>query len=79
MGVAILATVLIDRTHAHTSGADASQAAQDHATLLGFHDAFLAAAVIALIGMFFAFRIRDEDAAPTMRSRRAAVVKEEPA
>jgi EmrB/QacA subfamily drug resistance transporter len=80
-GVAILATVLIDRTQAHTSVADASQAAQDHATLLGFHDAFLAAAFIALIGMFFAFRIRDEDAAPTMRARvqRVPVNTEEPA
>jgi hypothetical protein len=72
--------VLIARTKAHTDVAAATKAAQDHASLLGFHDAFLAAAVIAVIGVLFALRIRDEDAAPTMHARRIDVVVEpEPA
>lgn len=73
VGVALLATVLIDRTAAHlgsVSAAAASEAAR-HATLLGFHDAFLAATILGALGFISAFLIRDEDAAETLhRSRR---------
>ncbi len=81
-GVAVLATVLIQRTGQYVSNATAGTAvlrgAPDlaHARLLGFHDAFLAAAIVGLIGVGFAFMIRDEDAAATMRQRAAAAPEE---
>src|SRR6185295_494092 len=82
VGVAILATVLIQRMHAHVASAMADlarlgpaaaapgvrQAAQGHAALLAFHDAFVAAIVVALIGFLAAFLIRDEDAEASMRA-----------
>lgn len=72
-GVAVLATVLIGRTTQYVAHAAAGTAALQrapavaHARLLGFHDAFLAAVIVGLIGVAFAFMIRDEDAAATMR------------
>jgi MFS family permease len=65
VGVALLATVLIERTHAHTA-IGASAEAVSHASLLGYHDAFFASAILALIGLVFTLIIRDEDAAATM-------------
>jgi hypothetical protein len=68
VGVAVLATVLLSRTTAHLSAAgQAGAAAAPHAALLGFHDAFLAATLLSLIGVAFAFLIHDEDAAVTLR------------
>ena len=68
LGVAILATILASRTTAHLSGVSqaAGQAAQQHAQLLAFHDAFFAAALLGLVGLAFAFLIRDQDAAATL-------------
>jgi len=72
LSVAVLITVLTSRTQTHveaavrTAGA-ASRAATQHGTLLGFHDAFAVSALLALIGIGVALRIRDEDAAATMR------------
>ena len=72
VGVAILATVLIEqvKSHVHDAMAAAVPAADGAAaregTLLGFHDAFLAAVIVGVIGTFFAFLIHDEDAAETM-------------
>ncbi len=74
VGVALMATVLVDRIQSHVAsalqgvtGQAAIQAATAHAALLGYHDAFLATALLALIGVGVAFLIRDEDAAPSMR------------
>ena len=64
-GVAVLATVLVERTTAHLNGAT-SAAAQAQGSLMAFHDAFLIAAVISAVGVAFAFLIHDEDAAVSM-------------
>lgn len=71
VGVAALATVLIDRTAAHIGdlGAAVTTEAARHATLLGFHDAFLVATIMGALGFFSAFLIRDEDAAATLHGR----------
>ncbi|HEX2037680.1 MAG TPA: MDR family MFS transporter [Chloroflexota bacterium] len=66
VGVAMLATVLTERTAAHLAGAPAA------AALLGFHDAFAAAMVFGLLGFCFALGIRDQDAAASMPPARAA-------
>jgi EmrB/QacA subfamily drug resistance transporter len=76
-GVAILATVLVDRTKTYVTDAMANpgsnpQAALQQAGLDGFHDAFFAAVVIAAIGCAAAFLIHDEDAAPSMVSTEQA-------
>jgi EmrB/QacA subfamily drug resistance transporter len=66
VGVAVLATVLVERT-----------AAQRHGALLAFHDAFLAASALALVGIAFAFLIHDEDAAASMRRVAPATAESE--
>jgi EmrB/QacA subfamily drug resistance transporter len=75
-GVAILATVLADRTSSHVSaalaqlGANADAAARNlaiqQATVDAFHDAFLAATIFGLIAFAASFLIHDEDAAASM-------------
>jgi EmrB/QacA subfamily drug resistance transporter len=78
-GVAILATVLIERTQHYVAGAVAVAARTQQrpslaqAQLLGFHDAFFAATILGVIGVAFAFLIHDEDAAATMRQGAPAV------
>ncbi|HEX7103590.1 MAG TPA: MDR family MFS transporter [Nitrolancea sp.] len=74
VGVAVMATVLVDRVQSHittavqgVTGQAAIQAATQHATLMGYHDAFLASALVALLGIGAAFLIRDSDAAASMR------------
>jgi EmrB/QacA subfamily drug resistance transporter len=72
VGVALLATVLVQRTKDHLSSALAAaggspQSAVAHATLSAFHDAFFVATILALFGVASAFLIRDEDAAASMR------------
>ena len=66
LGVATLATIWISRTNALTSGL-VTESELTAARLAGFHDAFLAAAVIAVIGALSALLIRDSDAASTIR------------
>jgi EmrB/QacA subfamily drug resistance transporter len=73
VSVAIIATILASRTKAHISDARAgmtdqaqAQAAARHGALLGFHDAFIGASILILIGVVCAFLIHDEDAAATM-------------
>lgn len=72
IGVAILATVLTDRTNSHVAdqlsrATTATQAAAaQHGAMLGFQDAYLAAGIIAAIGFLCAFLIRDKDAAASM-------------
>lgn len=74
VGVAVMATVLVDRIQSHVTtalqgvtGQAAIRQATQHAALLGYHDAFLATACLALVGVAVAFLIRDEDAAASMR------------
>jgi MFS family permease len=66
VGVAVLTTVLLEQTAAYVvgvTGADATAQAQ----LLAFHDAFAASIVFGLVGIFFALRIHDQDAAASMQ------------
>lgn len=67
-GVAILATILVERSHALVDTAPDPAAALDGATR-AFHDAVFGSIVLAAIGVVAALFIRDEDAAPTMRPR----------
>lgn len=71
IGVAVLATVLADRTATHI--ASAGETAGRHAALLGFHDAYFAAVVLAIVGVAFAFMIHDEDAVASMAPQPSAV------
>jgi EmrB/QacA subfamily drug resistance transporter len=74
-GVAILATVLTDRTQHYVEGVmaraenlapDQLQHAIKQAHLDGFHDAFFVGAVFAVIGLAACFLVHDEDAAASM-------------
>ena len=73
VGVALLATVLIQRTTAHVSdavqaaGPAAAEAAAAHGSLLAFHDAFFAVTLIGLVGLASTLLIRDADAAASMQ------------
>jgi MFS family permease len=66
LGVGALATIWISRTNALSAGAT-SEAAVTAARLAGFHDVFLAAAIVAVLGAVSALLIRDSDAASTIR------------
>lgn len=66
-GVAVLATVLVERTKtAAASMGPTSAVGLRQAALRGYHDAFLAAVLIAVIGVAAACLIRDEDAAASL-------------
>jgi MFS family permease len=79
LGVATLATIWLSRTNALTSGLVTASELTD-ARLAGFHDAFLAAAIIAVIGALSALLIRDSDAASTIRrpGSAASLARSEP-
>jgi MFS family permease len=68
VGVAALATVLIDRTasHLHAVGVAAGSEAARQASMSGFHDAFLAATVLGVCGFLCAFLINDKDVEHTL-------------
>jgi EmrB/QacA subfamily drug resistance transporter len=75
IGVAILATVLTDRTHSRVSDAIGKLTTNDpaaianatrHAGLGAFHDGYIAAMIISVIAFFATFLIHDEDAAAAM-------------
>ncbi|MEO8540838.1 MAG: MDR family MFS transporter [bacterium] len=73
LGVAISATVLSNRIDAH-GGVPAAhlrglpQSVQD-GTLLAYHDAFLVAAALTVLGILMALMIKDRDAAASMKPR----------
>jgi EmrB/QacA subfamily drug resistance transporter len=75
LGVAIVITVLASQSKSLVAAAvrhvapAARQGAAQHAVLLAFHDAFVAAVVLALLGAGFAFLIHNEDAAATMKPK----------
>jgi EmrB/QacA subfamily drug resistance transporter len=76
VGVALLATVLVARASAHL---DAAGPAARHTALLAFHDAFLVAVALGLLGIVCAAFIRDEDAAVSMRRvPTAALIEDAP-
>jgi MFS family permease len=67
LGVALLATVLTNRL-AHYDSALGSPAAGDGA-LLAFHDAFIAAAALAVVGIFLSLLLDDKEAARAVQER----------
>jgi MFS family permease len=75
-GVAILATVLAERTKHYTAGA--TGAAVAHGSLMGFHDAFFAAMLLSAIGFVFVFLINDADAVASMRPGRETAPEDAP-
>jgi EmrB/QacA subfamily drug resistance transporter len=82
IGVAIMATVLTSRTTNHVSGAVQAataatrEATKRHGTLLGFHDTFLVAAIVTVVGGLIAFLIHDADAAATMAQSQETSIAE---
>jgi EmrB/QacA subfamily drug resistance transporter len=78
LGVATLATVLATSTQQHLASLGvASAVVVSAAEVSAFHEVFLAASLLALLGACVSLLVRDEDAARTMRPRRATVVSEE--
>ena len=74
-GVALLATVLSNRLSAH-GGILGNPATRD-AALTSFHEAFIVAAVLAILGMAAAAFISDREATAMMRRAQAPVAEEE--
>jgi EmrB/QacA subfamily drug resistance transporter len=68
LGVAILATVLVESTARFSEGASGPTELRE-ATLDAFHFSFLAGSVLVLLAGGAALMIRDSDAANTMRGR----------
>ncbi len=75
-GVALLATVLTNRLSHHGTSLYVPGADSD-AAITSFHEAFLVASALTIIGAAAAFFVSDREAAVTMR-RAAPVVEEEP-
>jgi EmrB/QacA subfamily drug resistance transporter len=74
-GVAVLATVLIERT-THLNAGVTNPAAMAQGALGGFHAAFLVATLLVVVAGISALLIRDRDAASTIR--RYAEVERDP-
>ncbi len=75
LGVALLATVLTSRLSAN--GSSLLPGANAQAALDAFHEAFIVAAVLALVGMGAALLVSDKDAAVSMRRAQARAPDEE--
>ncbi len=80
-GVALIVTITISRTRAHESAAVASQhlsaptaAIAKHAAVMGYHEAFLAVALMLGLPFVLAFFIDDRQASANMRRRAPEVV-----
>jgi len=73
LAIGVLITVLSSRTQTHVAaavhaaGATTRAVAVQHGALLGFHDAFAASALLALLGVAVALLIHDADAVATLR------------
>ena len=65
VGVAVFTTVLTEQLATHVRVTTAATTAP--AQLLAFHDAFAASIVFGLVGILFALRIHDQDAAASMQ------------
>jgi EmrB/QacA subfamily drug resistance transporter len=70
-GVALIITILIDRTKSHAGGAALGSEAARHAAVLGYHDAFLACFALFLIPLAIAILINDKDAEKALSKRTA--------
>lgn len=79
VGVALVATILTLRTEQRLGGLGpmVTEAARQDAMLSAFRDTFVAALVVAALGLLIALRVRDADAAASMRSTKTAAEKAE--
>jgi EmrB/QacA subfamily drug resistance transporter len=80
-GVALIVTITISRTRAHEHAAVVSQHLtaptadiSRHAAVLGYHEAFLAVALLLGVPFLLAFFIDDKKAADTLRRRTVEVM-----
>jgi EmrB/QacA subfamily drug resistance transporter len=78
VGVAVLATVLTEAT-ATFAGSGGGTVATPQVQLLAFHAAFAMSILFGLLGIFFALRIHDEDAAASLQPTPIARVERTPA
>jgi EmrB/QacA subfamily drug resistance transporter len=74
-GVALLATVLTNRLSHH--GSSLAPGADSSAAILAFHEAFLVASALTLVGVAAAWLVSDKEAAVSMQRRPAAPEEEE--
>ena len=72
LGVATLGTVLLTRIHHATAGVTDPRALA-HATLSGYHAAFLVGTILVALAAVSGLLIHDEDAASTMRTAQPLV------
>jgi EmrB/QacA subfamily drug resistance transporter len=72
-GVALIITVLIDRTDAHMGAASPGSAAARHAAVLGYHDAFFACFLLFVIPLAIALFINDRKAEEALSARTASL------
>ncbi|MEX0682971.1 MAG: MDR family MFS transporter [Dehalococcoidia bacterium] len=75
-GVALLATILTSRLSAHDTSL--GPAGDSGAALTAFHEAFVAAAVLTMLGAVAALLVSDKEAAVSMRVQEVAVDGEPP-
>ena len=75
-GVALIVTIALSRTQAHEAAAVANQhlsaptaAITQHATVIGYHDAYLAVFALMLVPFVISFFINDAKAAALLKSR----------
>jgi hypothetical protein len=67
LGVALLGTVLTNRlTH---FGSALGNTATNHGAVLAFHDAFIVAAALAVVGIFLSLFLDDKEAARALQER----------
>ncbi|RKT87898.1 drug resistance transporter, EmrB/QacA subfamily [Saccharopolyspora antimicrobica] len=74
VGVALVASILTLRTDQRVGGLApvVTEAVRQDAMLSAFRDTFLVALVVAVLGLLIALRVRDADAAASMRSAKPA-------
>jgi sugar phosphate permease len=78
LGVAVLTTVLIQATATYAAST-AATGTTAQVQLLAFHTAFAASILFGLVGILFALRIHDEDAAASLQPAPEVTTIEQPA
>jgi len=82
LGVALIVTIALNRQRAHEASALAAQHLSaptpelaNHATVLGYHDAYFAVFLLMLVPFLLAFFIDDKKADESLRQRQGAVIE----
>jgi EmrB/QacA subfamily drug resistance transporter len=74
-GIALLATVLTSRLSAH--GTSLGPGADSSAAMLSFHEAFIVASILTVVGVVAAIFISDKEAAVSMRASEITIEESE--